>query len=270
LGKRNTRTHRRDPIRRPIPAARAVASRQGSLWLGELSDDRFDGGWMFGDQIRIRLAVAADLNAVAGLADAVGVEVEDALRVSVTDGSLGAGLRAGLRGGHEAFVRHMAETFFSLQGTGKFGLALLHPGLVLVAEHDQDGVVGALIAHPPVHVLSDFARQVGEETKAGRDLVLMGAIGMARIRAVAVRETVRRQGVGAAMVRLCQQIYAHCGYYIVYGQMPAAPGLDSFYRHCGFQVLPPGDGFDAWVITGVSSNIHPAPDERVFIWRRKP
>jgi hypothetical protein len=52
--------------------------------------------------------------------------------------------------------------------------------------------------------------------------------------------------------------------------MPLTPGLDSFYRRCGFTVLDTGAGFDPWAVFGIHSYIHPDADERIFIWNRPP
>ncbi|MEU7826080.1 hypothetical protein [Catellatospora sp. NPDC049133] len=264
---RSSRARRRDPIRHPIPAARTVAATKNS-WKPDLTEAGLAGGWPFGDGFLIRPAAVGDLDAIAELVPEAGVKLENEVRTAVEEGTLGAGLRASLRGGKDEFLRHMAETFFAHQGTGRFDQALLHTGLVLVAEHEQHGIVAALIAHPPTHMLSDLAQHAGPQTRSGRDLVLAGAIGMARIRAVVVREQVRRHGVGAAMVRLCRLIYAAAGFFIVYGQMPPRPGLDLFYRSCGLLVQPPGTGLDAWVVTGFNTNIQPGADERIFIWRK--
>ena len=51
--------------------------------------------------------------------------------------------------------------------------------------------------------------------------------------------------------------------------MPPTPGLDSFYRQCGFTVLGPGEGLDPWIVFGVPSLISPGPNERIFVWNRK-
>ncbi len=80
--------------------------------------------------------------------------------------------------------------------------------------------------------------------------MMAGAIGIAKIKAVAVGESARGRNIGGALLQRCRQVYFHCGYLIVYGQMPPRPGLDAFYRRNGFQVLSEGEGLDLWVIVG--------------------
>lgn len=53
-------------------------------------------------------------------------------------------------------------------------------------------------------------------------------------------------------------MYFRCGYVMIYGQMPAVPGLDAFYRRNGFDVLDVGDELDMWVVFGVHSRIRTA------------
>jgi hypothetical protein len=74
-----------------------------------------------------------------------------------------------------------------------------------------------------------------------------------------------RGGRGAGRAGARRQVYFHCGYLIVYGQMPPRPSLDAFYRRNGFQVLSKGEGLDLWVIFGVHSRIDTDHGERFFI-----
>jgi hypothetical protein len=41
---------------------------------------------------------------------------------------------------------------------------------------------------------------------------MLGAIGLAKIKVVAVAAAERRRGIGAALLRRCRQVYVHCGY----------------------------------------------------------
>ncbi|MEV1175746.1 hypothetical protein [Nonomuraea sp. NPDC049784] len=54
--------------------------------------------------------------------------------------------------------------------------------------------------------------------------MMLGAIGPAKIKAVAVAETERHRGIGAALLKRCRQVYVHCGYLLLYGAMPPTPG----------------------------------------------
>jgi hypothetical protein len=98
---------------------------------------------------------------VAGLITRAGVGLEDELRQAVVVGTAGAALRTALREGNGAFLRHMAERFFARQGMGEFGLAMLHPALVLVAERDSAG-------SSPAQTFGVGLVGVGEGSGAGR------------------------------------------------------------------------------------------------------
>jgi GNAT superfamily N-acetyltransferase len=216
--------------------------------------------------VRIRQAVAADLGAVADLAALAGVRLEDAVADGVIAGSAGGALRAGLRDGQEAFVRHLAEQFIAHPEEQLN--AYLSAALILVAEHREHGVIGALIAYPPSNVALDHLRQAKRRITDPRELsklAMAGAIWAAKVKAVATAAHARGAGVGSALIQCCSQVYFRCGYVMVYGQMPAVPGLDAFYRRNGFDVLDVGDELDMWVVFGVHSRIRTDPDERFFI-----
>jgi GNAT superfamily N-acetyltransferase len=164
----------------------------------------------------------------------------------------------------------MAEQFTAGQA-GSPAVAYLHAALALVAERDDVGVVGAVVAHPPAAVVSQFLRHPKyklADPKTVRNLVMAGGTAIVKVKALAVHENARGIGIGSALLNRCREIYAHCGYTIVYGQMPPTPGLADFYRSCGFTVLDRSAGFDPWVIFGIHSEIHPSADESIFIWHR--
>ncbi|MGW0486324.1 GNAT family N-acetyltransferase [Nonomuraea sp. NPDC003214] len=99
---------------------------------------------------------------------------------------------------------------------------------------------------------------------------MLGAIGLAKIKAVAVAEIERRRGIGAALLKRCRQIYVHCGYLLLYGAMPPTPGLGAFYRRQGFDVMEAGAPMDMWMVFGVHLSILPGADERFFFRRFPP
>jgi GNAT superfamily N-acetyltransferase len=125
-----------------------------------------------------------------------------------------------------------------------------------------DGEKAALLAIRSIDASAPFQRYMAEQ--------LTGGLGIVRIKALAVRPSMRRHGVGAALLQRCRQLYAHCGYLTVYGQMPPTDGLDDFYRRHGFDVLQQGAGFDPGVVFGVHADIHPEPHERIFITDEPP
>jgi GNAT superfamily N-acetyltransferase len=137
-----------------------------------------------------------------------------------------------------------------------------------VAEHRDQGIVGTLLAYPPTNVVSDHltrTKHAKTDPRAHDKLLLSGATLLSKIKALAVTETARRHGIGAALLKRCTQIYFHSGYHLIYGMMPPTPGLDSFYRRRGFSVMDPGAPIDLWVIFGIHSHITPGADERYFL-----
>lgn len=143
----------------------------------------------------------------------------------------------------------------------------MHLALLVVVEDVDQGIVAALVAHPPVSALQQIGQAAADDAARWK-LHLAGGIGLARLRAVVVREEVRGQGIGALPVNVFRDVYARCGYLIIYGQMPPTPGLDEFYRRRGFDALNLGAGWDSWVVTGIHAEVRPDDDERMFIWRR--
>ena len=166
----------------------------------------------------------ADVRALSVLA---GVELDKEVSQAVEAGYAGSAVRSALRSGKDAFTRHMAEQFFAQQNGGNPELAILQAALVLVAEHSERGIVGALVAYPPVSVISQFmnaAAQHSRDPQGPLKALLSGSTCLMRIKAIAVHSSERQNGIGRALIGRCQQIYAHCGYFIIYGQMPPTPG----------------------------------------------
>ncbi|WP_248966363.1 hypothetical protein [Sphaerisporangium perillae] len=88
-----------------------------------------------------------------------GVELEETLAAAVDEGLAGAALRAGLRGGIDSFHQHMAEQFIISHRDNPVG-AYVQAALVLVAEHDEHGIIGALLAYPPTNVVNDHLAHI--------------------------------------------------------------------------------------------------------------
>ncbi|GAA4187340.1 hypothetical protein GCM10022252_20680 [Streptosporangium oxazolinicum] len=222
-------------------------------------------GWAATPQLLIRQATTADMDRVGEFAGMVGVEMESQLFNSVAEGFAGAALQVCLQGGREAFKGYMAKKFFDKQEDPT--TIYLNCALILVAEHRDHGIVGALVAYPPVSVVQMYIQSMRtSDPKQILNAVICGALGVSRIKALAVVESARRAGIGSALLKYCTRIYSHCGYQLLYGQMPSAtPGLDLFYQRHGFDVLPPETPLNLWVIFGNNALVGPGPDEQFFV-----
>ena len=250
------------PDDEPGTPGRAPVSGTG----GEITERKLVNGWAAAPDVQVRQAVAADLGAVGELAALVGVRLEKELVSAVTAGAAGAALRAGLRSGQDGFVRHIAEEFVTHPDDPLH--AYLSAALILVAEHREHGVVGALIAYPPSNLTADHLKQTRRTITDPRErakLMMAGAIAVAKIKAVAVTGSARGLRIGSSLLQGCEQVYFRCGYMMIYGQMPPVPGLDVFYRRNRFQVLDEGAELDMWVVFGVHSHIQADQGERFFI-----
>ncbi|MER7367054.1 hypothetical protein [Nonomuraea wenchangensis] len=175
----------------------------------QLTEGALIKGWAGPPRVRVRQAVPDDLPAIAELAPLSGVELDDALTKAVCDGSSGIGLRMGIRQGQPGFQRHMGAEFV----TGGMMSAYLHASLMLVADHRDRGVVGALIAYPPGNLITELVRsgRISLSDQSGQQMSMLGAVALTKIKAIVVAEHARGQGVGAALLKRCKQIYSHCG-----------------------------------------------------------
>lgn len=232
----------------------------------QLSERSLVAGRSGGPGVRIRQAIPGDVDAIRRLARLAGVQLEDELADAIQDETAGAALRAGLRGGPDAFTRHMAGQFIAHRDSSL--TAYLSAALVLVAEQRDHGIVGTLVAYPPANVagmiLEQTRRRVTDPHERSQ-LIAAGGLGLAKVKALAVAGPARGQGIGGAMLAFCAKIYQRCQYVILYGQMPPTPGLEAFYTRYGFQVLPPDAPADFWVVFGIHTSICPGPGERMFI-----
>ena len=219
--------------------------RRPGAGAGTATERKFDNGWAAAPGVRVRQAVPADVDAVRELATLAGTTLDDVLAGSVASGAAGLALRAGLSGGMEGFNRHIAERLIACPDDPL--QAYLSAALVLVADDREHGVVGTVVAYPPANLVQlhlDGARRRGiTDPRELNKLMMLGAVGLAKIKALAVAEPARGRNVGGSLLLRCRQVFFACGYVILYGQMPAVPGLDAFYRRNGFEVLATGKGW---------------------------
>jgi GNAT superfamily N-acetyltransferase len=241
--------------RRPGAVAEAVTER------------KLDAGWAAAPGVRVRQAVPADMDAVRELSALAGTALDDVLAAAVASGAAGRALRAGLSGGVKGFHQHIAERLIACPDDPL--QAYLSAALVLVADHREHGVVGTVVAYPPAHLVQlhlDGARRRGTtDPRELNRLMVLGAVGLAKIKALAVAEPARGRNVGGSLLLRCRQVFSACGYALLYGQMPSTPGLDAFYRRNGFEVLGHGEGLDLWPVFGIHSRVDTDPGERFFI-----
>jgi GNAT superfamily N-acetyltransferase len=239
----------------------------------ELTEQKLIRGWTTGvPRVKVRLATPTDLPAIADLVTAADVDLGAPMTAAMREGTMGQAHRTALANrrpehGCPAFTRAMAEAF----GTHGADHAYLAAALVLVAEHRDHGVIGTVVVYPPPNVADQYVAHAERGTTAGnstddiRKLISAGAIGLAKVSALAVTESARRTGIGGALLARVKKIYFHHGYFYVYGQMPDRPGLPEFYRHQGFEVKEPGADLDLWVVFGIPGGIYPGPGERIFV-----
>jgi len=229
------------------------------------SERKLDAGWAAAPGVRVRQAVPADMGAVRELAALTGVTIEDVLVDSVASGAAGLALRAGLSSGQEGFNRHMAEQFIAHRDDPL--QAYLCAALVLVADHRELGVIGTVVAYPPPNITQlhlDGTRRNITDPRERNMLMMAGAVGLAKVKALAVAEPARGR-VGGSLLLRCRQVFFACGYVILYGQMPPTPGLDAFYRRNSFEVLDFGEGLDLWPVFEIHSRVDTDTGERFFI-----
>jgi GNAT superfamily N-acetyltransferase len=146
-------------------------------------------------------------------------------------------------------------------------IAYLDSGLALVAEHPEHGVVGGLIAYPPVTVVQAVTEHMLAQNAPREQLqklwMLVG-VKLTRIKTVAVVERVRGEGIGGSLLDRARRVYFHCGFHTVYGAMPDKPGLTAFYQRAGFTVCDQASPVDLSRPFGMDFQIWPSAGERLF------
>lgn len=231
----------------------------------QLTERKLLHGWPSAARVKIRLARAEDLPGIRATVALADVDLDPDIGETVRDGMIGIALRAGTNGGRAAFHLVMAEQF-TLTPNTPFA-AYLRASLVLVAEHRDHGIVGALVAYPPAGIAATAVDHV-QDRKQKNKMLMLGGIGPVKIQAVAVADTARGLGIGGSLLKRCKQIYTRCGYVALYGQMPLESGLETFYRRQGFDVLDVDQGLDLWPIFGVTVHVHANGLERMFVRQR--
>ncbi|MGW6605702.1 GNAT family N-acetyltransferase [Streptomyces sp. NPDC055037] len=143
--------------------------------------------------------------------------------------------------------------------TSQFGTGRI---VFLVAEHTPSArIVGISSSIPPLSVLGGMERN-------GADAAALGATAMAymKLRALAVADDYRRQGIGSALLTKAMAIHRDHRAFMAYGQFTAGDAdLARFYRRHGFTIHAPGmpvilPGSSRYPDVGAS----PLPGEQMF------
>ena len=75
---------------------------------------------------------------------------------------------------------------------------------VLVAEHPERGIVGAVLANPPtnvIHQLTGQSRRIGASKQQTTEILFSGTLGITHIRTLAVAEEFRGRSDGGKLLR---------------------------------------------------------------------
>lgn len=185
----------------------------------------------------------------AGMADAGGPVTARKLVEAHADGFLATALDfKSTRAANERALR--AGSFDALHWAHTFAL---------VAVDDTGGPIGGLLAGPSDHFLSKMPQQFGAQP------LVNGILRTSKLHFVAVEETHRRTGAGAALVATAREIVRGSQADVFYGQFDADdPALERFYRKAGFTIHPAGTGLDFSSIFGFRFGPMPEPSERFF------
>lgn len=240
-----------------------MASRKRTQSADEMTERRLVRGWPSAPRVKVRQATAADLPAVAAITELAGAPLPPHVAEAVEDQTAGHALRAGLATGHEGFVRAVATRLASSDPWSSAPSVCL----VLVAEHRDAGVVGALVAFPPTYIV-ESVMAVERDPQRRRHAQMASLIGCAKIQSVAVVDSARGQNIGGSLLKRCRQVYFHNSYMLLYGQFPPGRGLDEYYRRHGFAVLDDDQPLDLSAVLDVKARICPGEGERIFVRHR--
>ncbi|WP_327321125.1 GNAT family N-acetyltransferase [Streptomyces sp. NBC_01210] len=237
--------------------AKRTAKRGSSRPL-RLPVDRLRKGWPGPAGTHVRLATAADTDAVDALLDAAGARLIPALRSSIEQGTAGAALLDGLGGTTKTFF----EDFARRTAGHTMADSMASVSLTLVAADGQDRPVGALSVTAPGTIIERALEHGYSNVQA---LTLSVAIG--KVHGLAVAEDARGQGLASILMKRAWQVYEQLDYFLLYGSFETGRDLSAFYKSCGYTVRVPGEGFLLERL-GLPFGIHAGPDQCVFTrWR---
>jgi GNAT superfamily N-acetyltransferase len=214
-------------------------------------------GWPAPNGARIRLARPGESQEFCRLVAAVGdVEIDQIFLDAIDSGAIGRMVLDGLRTGrYDGMHRKVRNQFTS----GQPQVAVAGLASALLVEMPDSRLVGALIAHPPGHL-------IGQAFQTGRPLdeTLRLTVLITKIKALAVESESRGQGLGSALLECVDSIYRQVGARLLYGQFRDESGLDVFYRNRRFIVMTRNEGLALDAGIGVPMGIQPVGSERLF------
>jgi GNAT superfamily N-acetyltransferase len=222
--------------------------------------ERLVNGWAGPGGTRIRLARPGDTEQVTGLLALADIALDPVVGTVIEAGTVASTLLMGLDHGVNDMLRPLAEAVAADRPDDAM------PGLILVlVAEGRDGFLrGVLQAVPPDNVLADgIAAGVPVLT------AVVGAVKVAKIRAVAVAEQARGIGIGQTLIRRSVRTYLQLGFLLIYGQFPIGSGLEKYYARQGFTVLDEGQTIDLRRMNfPVLIGTDPSDPERLFVrWR---
>ena len=209
--------------------------------------------------ILLRIARGGDAAAASRLLAMAGLDLPPYLTEAIESQAIGSTLMRALESGNEEILTALATAVHS----GDPNLAM--PGLtaLLMAEDADHRPCGALLALPPAAVMAQLA-----SAGVPIQLALVGTASVVKINGIAVDEASRRQGIGAALLGTCLQLYFQLDYLLAYGQIREGSGLEGYYRGLGFDVLAPGVGISLSERLTLPIGLTPEYGERFFLrWR---
>ncbi|GAA3144171.1 GNAT family N-acetyltransferase [Planomonospora alba] len=231
----------------------------GSGRIPTITPERLARGWSGPNGTKIRTLADGEADRWLELLELAGVEHEDVLLSALRGGALGWLLPLGLSAGRKAMKHRFLETVLErTEEAAAHAMAGLSVPLIV---QDRDGhLIGALnaVSLPPPVVASAADRGVPFE------VMIEALTTVVKIRAVAVDEQARGQGIGSALLTRCLQVYFQLGFHLAYGHFRAGSGLEVFYSGCGFDVLAEQSVLDFGVYLGLPFRLLPEEGERIF------
>ncbi|MGV9776759.1 GNAT family N-acetyltransferase [Streptosporangium sp. NPDC003464] len=228
--------------------------------LPAISPERLTRGWSGPNGTKIRILADGQAERWLELVETAGTAHNDALLTAVRAGTLGWLLPLGLVDGPHAMRRRFLEAVSAqTEEAALYAMAGLSAPLIV---QDRDSrPVGALhaISLPPAIVANAADRGIPFETMIDALTTVM------KIRAIAVDEPARGQGIGSALLTRCLHLYFQLGFCAAYGQFRAGSGLETFYARQGFDVLNEGSIFSLRDRLGLPFGIQADPGEQIFI-----